>query len=365
MMDFERFVLRIIFAKRQLSIFSIMVGSAFLVLLFFLFFKTFTKYYIQELKLMYPSYYLVKNKTLDHYKIKGFDTSSEIFELNSDGFTISFNKQDHYTLGSVGIRSFPTQHIPSLLSKEPNFQYSDLNNTIFLSSRIYKELSARKNFQGVLYLKSDINGQVHKFFAKEFTLHENTKWVLFANPAAQKIYTDTLFNKVAFYPHNTTMSDDEVVEVLHSHFDNIIYRWDERISLISRALKESMLLVFSWTTVAIIILTTMSILFFARELIDDLIHLTQYAFFYSLSFSRVYISYLLIMNILLMLLLFLAYYLAYTANAFLVQTLWSVEPYQQTSFLIYIGFIFACISSVGLYVQLQKLYSFHRGLMSV
>jgi putative effector of murein hydrolase len=68
-MNFTFYVLRIVFAKRQWVTFFVMLLSTFLIILFFLFFKTFSKYYIDELKLVYPSVYIVKDKKIDSFKV--------------------------------------------------------------------------------------------------------------------------------------------------------------------------------------------------------------------------------------------------------------------------------------------------------
>lgn len=349
-MHFNSFVLRIIFAKKQLSIFIIMFVSAFLVMLFFLFFKTFTTYYIDELKLIYPSIYLVKDKKIDTYKTDNLEVYAEIFELNIDNFSVSLDKKDSFTLGSLGIRSFNRSHAPKMLDK------SDMNSTIYLSQKIYKLLKSQKNFKNELFIKSDVDTKVYKFKVKEFKLHDNSKWILLENSVAAKLYRDDFFNKATFYSTKENYDESALKKRLSEKFSNIIYTWDEHISLVSRALKESMLYLFSWMTIAIAVLSVTSIIFFTRELADDLTHLTRHAFFYAISLKFVYISYLLITNITLIVIILTSYTLAFMINNFVTLSLWNVPSYDDKLFLFYlIGTTFS-ITAVAIYIGLNRLY---------
>ena len=348
-MHFNSFVLRIIFAKKQLTVFLIMFSSAFLVMLFFLFFKTFTMYYIDELKLIYPSLYLIKDKSIDTYKRKDLEVYSEIFEVNINNFYVSFDAKDSFTLGSLGIRSFDESHMPKMLEK------TDADDTIYLSGKIYKLLKNHKDFKGKLFIKSDVDSKMYKFNVKMFELHDNSKWVLLENSVASKLYRNNFFNKATFYfPEDK----DEITlkEELSEVFSNIIYSWDEHISLVSRALKESMLYLFSWMTLAIAILSIAAIIFFTRELADDLTHLTRHAFFYAISLKFVYISYLLIANLTLITIILTSYFLAYIVNNLITLSLWDVPSYSENLFIVYIIGITFLITLVAIYFALNRLY---------
>jgi hypothetical protein len=349
-MHFNSFVLRIIFAKKQLAIFIIMFISTFLVMLFFLFFKTFTTYYIDELKLIYPSLYLIKSNKLETYKVSGLDLYSEIFELNIDNFSISFDQKDNYTLGSLGIRSFNKEHIPKMLKPSSD------GDTIYLSQKIYTLLKGNKNFKDVLFIKSDVDSKIYKFHVQEFKLHDNSKWILFENDVAKKLYRKNFFNKASFYSNKIDYNEADLKEELSKKFSNILYSWDDHISLVSRALKESMLFFFSWMTLAITILSITSIIFFTRELADDLTHLTRHAFFYAISLKFVYISYLLISNITLITVILSSYALAFTINNYVTHSLWNVESYSNNMFLVYIIGATFTITAIALYVGLKRLY---------
>ena len=349
-MHFNSFVLRIIFAKKQLTIFIIMFVSAFLVMLFFLFFKTFTTYYIDELKLIYPSLYLVKDKKIDTYKASNFDVYAEIFELNVDSFSVSFDKKDNFTLGSLGIRSFNKEHTPKMLTKTTD------EDTIYLSQKLYKLLKSNKNFKNKLFIKSDVDSKIYKFHVQEFKLHDNSKWVLFENSVARKIYRDDFFNKASFYSTKKIYNEADEKLALSKKFSNIIYSWDEHISLVSRALKESMLFLFSWMTLAIAILSITSIIFFTRELADDLTHLTRHAFFYAISLKFVYISYLLIANMTLVAVILSSYVLAFSINDFVTLSLWNVSSYSSSFFLVYIIGTTFTITAIAIYIALNRLY---------
>lgn len=347
-MYFNRFVLRIIFAKKQLAIFLIMLVSTFLLMLFFLFFKTFTKYYIEELKLVYPTVYLIKEKKIDNYYLDNLQAYAEIFELNIDNFSVSFDSKENFTLGSLGIRSFPKSHIPKALHG-----LYEKGEILYLSHKIYRELSSNAKFQKELYLKSDVDSKVYKLRVKEFSLHDNSKWILLENSTAAKLFRDNFFNKASFY----SKEDDSALEKrLSKAFKNIIYTWDEHISLVSRALKESMMYLFSWLTAAIAILSISSIVFFTRELADDLTHLTKHAFFYGISLKFVYFSYLLITNGVLILIVVTAYVLAYLANNFISLSLLSLPSYSERLFLVYLVATIFLVTSLGIYFGLRRLY---------
>ena len=348
-MHFNSFVLRIIFAKKQLTIFIIMFVSAFLVMLFFLFFKTFTTYYIDELRLIYPSLYLVKDKKIDAYKMDNIDVYAEIFELNIDNFSVSFDKKDNFTLGSLGIRSFNPKHTPKMLQDSEG-------QTIYLSQKIYRILKSNKHFKDILYIKSDVDSKTYKFNVKEFKLHDNSKWILLENSVARKLYRDDFFNKASFYPIDKDYDEIETKRTLSDEFANIIYSWDEHISLVSRALKESMLFLFSWTTLAIALLSITSIIFFTRELADDLTHLTRHAFFYAISLKFVYLSYLLIANATLIAVILSSYTLAYLVNDFVTISLWNVPSYSSSYFLLYIIGATFSITAIAIFVGLNRLY---------
>ncbi len=349
-MHFNSFVLRIIFAKKQFTIFLIMFISTFLVMIFFLFFKTFTTYYIDELKLIYPSLYLVKDKKIDTYALKELDVYAEIFELNVDNFPLSFDKKESFTLGSLGIRSFDKSHTPKMLDS------TDLNNTIYLSQKIYKLLKNSKKFKNILYIRSDVDSKIYKFKVKEFKLHDNSKWILLSNSVASKLFREELFNKASFYSKDKSSSEEYLKQRLQKAFSNIIYTWEEHISLVSRALKESMLYLFSWVTLAIAVLSVTSIIFFTRELADDLTHLTRHAFFYAVSLRFVYISYLLITNIILITIILTSYTLAYLVNDFITLSLWNVESYSNLQFLLYLIGITFIITAISIYIALNRLY---------
>jgi len=349
-MHFNSFVLRIIFAKKQLTIFIIMFVSAFLVMLFFLFFKTFTTYYIDELKLIYPSLYLVKDKKIDTYKTDSLDVYAEIFELNIDNFSVSFDAKENFTLGSLGIRSFNKEHTPKMLKASNN------GDTIYLSQKIYKLLKSNKNFKDILFIKSDVDSKIYKFHVQGFKLHDNSKWILFENSVARKLYREDFFNKASFYSTQEIYDEKSLKLQLSKLFSNIIYSWDEHISLVSRALKESMLYLFSWMTMAIAILSITSIIFFTRELADDLTHLTRHAFFYAISLKFVYFSYLLITNLILSTIILLSYLLAFLVNDFLTLSLWNVPSYSDNLFLLYLIAITFGITALAIYAGLNKLY---------
>jgi hypothetical protein len=350
-MHFNRFVLRIIFAKKQLSIFIIMFVSAFLVMLFFLFFKTFTTYYIDELKLIYPSLYLVKDKNIDSYKLGKLEVHAEIFELNIDNFSVSFDKKDSFTLGSLGIRSFHKSHTPKMLTPS-----QEQSNTIYLSHKIYKLLQNHKKFKHELFIKSDVDFKMYRFDVKEFKLHDNSKWILLENSVAKKLYRDNFFNKATFYPLDANYDEVSLKQKLSNTFSNIIYSWDEHISLVSRALKESMLYLFSWMTLAIAVLSISSIIFFSRELADDLTHLTKHAFFYAISLRYVYFSYLIITNVTLIVIILTAYTLAFIINDFVTLMLWNVPSYNDSLFLLYIIATTFSITALAIGLGLHRLY---------
>jgi len=348
-MHFNSYVLKIIFAQKQLVIFFIMLVSAFVVILFFLFFKTFTTYYIDELKNVYPSVYLVKTKKIEEYNLENIEADAEIFELNLDNFAISFDGEESFTLGSIGIRSFSKEHIPKSIAN--SFEDRDI---LYVSQKIYALLQETKAFQGKIYLESDIDYKMHAFDVKPFELQDNSKWILLQNSTARKLYRDDFFSKAVFY---SQLSEEEIKKRVRSSFKNIIYTWDEHISLISRALKDSMLYLFSLITIAIGVLSIASIIFFARELADDLVHLTRYAFFYAITLRYVYFSYLFIVNITILVILLVAYALALSLNELITQALWSLSSYDQSSFLFYIFASSFILSAIGLYFWLQSLYN--------
>ena len=350
-MHFNSFVLRIIFAKKQMSVFIIMFVSAFLVMLFFLFFKTFTTYYIDELRLIYPSLYLVKDKSIQSYKLENLEVHAEIFELNIDNFSVSFDKKDSFTLGSLGIRSFHKSHTPKMLDLE-----NKQSDTIYLSHKIYKLLEDHKSFKNELFIKSDVDFKMYRFDVKEFKLHDNSKWILMENSVAAKLYRDNFFNKASFYPLNVDYDEERLKQKLSKAFSNIIYSWDEHISLVSRALKESMLYLFSWMTLAIAVLSISSIIFFSRELADDLTHLTKHAFFYGISLKYVYFSYIVITNMSLIFIILTAYTLAFIINDFVTLILWSVPSYSDSLFFLYIIATTFSITALAIYIGLYRLY---------
>jgi len=348
-MYFNSFVLKIIFAKKQLVVFFIMLISTFVVILFFLFFKTFTTYYIDELKQVYPSVYLVKTKKIEDYALKNIEADAEIFELNLDNFAISFNGNDKFTLGSIGLRSFSKKHIPQSIVHS----FED-KKILYVSQKIYALLKGTKAFKGVVYLQSDVNHHMYRFAVKPFHLQDNSKWILIENTMAKKLYRESFFSKAVFY---SKLSEDEVKQRVENKFTNMIYTWDENISLMSRALKDSMLYFFSLITIAISVLSISSIIFFARELADDLTHLTRYAFFYGISFSYVYISYLFIANIIISTILLIAYFCAFYIDEFITQTLWSVHSYSEYTFLVYLYCASFVLSVFSFYIWLKRLYS--------
>ena len=347
-MHFNRYILKIIFSKKQLVIFIIMFISTCIVMLFFLFFKTFTKYYIEELKLIYPSVYLFKDKPIEYYQFSDIEVKSEIFELNIDNFSVSFNKSESYTLGSLGLRSFHKMHIPKSL--ENIYEHG---NILYVSQKLYTQLQENKNFNGSLYLESDINSKVYLFNVKTFALYDDSKWILLEHSSAKKLYREEFFNKASFY---TSKDEKELKVFLKSKFNKMIYSWEEHISLVSRAIKESMLKFFSMITIAIALLSISSIIFFTRELADDLLHLTKHAFFYAISLRYVFLSYFFISNIILLLIIVSAYFLAFFINDFITQMLWGVDSYDEVFFLIYILGLSSSIATVLLYFGLKRLY---------
>ena len=327
--------------------------STFIVILFFLFFKTYTRYYIDELKLVYPSLYLVKEKSIESYQKEGFEVYSEIFELNLDSFTIALEKNgEAFTLGSLGLRSFHENKVPKIIQKiytqEP---------TLFLSDAIYKQLHKQKDFTNAIYIQSDVDLQWHKVLVKPFTIHDNSKWILLSNKTAHILYRDDFFDKASFY---STLPEKKQKEIIEHSFQNIIYSWDDHITLLNRALKESMQYIFLLITIAILVLSISSIIFFSRELMDDLVQLTEHSFFFGVSFFNVYLAYIVVTNLTIILILLSTYKVAFSVNSFFSHALWDVSSFDGRVFILYIILAIFSVTLVTFYIKIKKLFSFSK-----
>ncbi|SFV58728.1 hypothetical protein MNB_SM-7-1380 [hydrothermal vent metagenome] len=300
--------------------------------------------------MIYPTIYLVRDKSIESYKIEGMNHYAEIFELNVDDFSLSFDTKEEFSLGSLGIRSFERTYAPKIIPKVE--KYADI---IFLSQKLYDRVKEDKNFKGYLFIRSDVDQKFYKFYVKPFVLHDNSKWILFENSAAKKIFQKAFFTKVSFYPtkeYNLKL----LKKRLEKNFSNIIYTWDEHIPLSSRALKESLFFLFLCLSGAIVILSISSILFFSRELFDDVLHLTQYAFFYGYTLLYVYLSYMVIVGAIFIGIIISSYSGAFFLNDILTRYLWDVASYhnEMMLFMIIVG-AFA-LFALAIFALLYRLY---------
>ena len=319
-MSFRHYVAKIIFSKKQLGTYLVMLLSLFLIILFFMFFKTYTRYYIEELKLIYPSLYLVKDKELSCYKVEGSEIYGEIFEQNIDDFLLSFDGRESFVLNGVALRSFPQSHLPLIIK-----DIYQNNDTIYLSNALYNLIKNNPSFHGVIYLPLQKNNELYRSFkVQPFTMHDNSKWLVMQNKTAKKIFSDQLFNKVSYY---TKGDEEELKKKLQLRFHNIIYTWEDYITLSNEAFKESMVYLFLALSVAIVVLGLSSIIFFTKGLVDDLLHLTRYAFFYAHSLVHLYGVYLLFALLLLSVNFLVSYSLAHIAAQALTSELLGVEVY--------------------------------------
>jgi hypothetical protein len=347
------FIIKIVFSLRQALVALIMLGALFSVILFYLFFKTFESYYIDELKAIYPTLYVATSKKVDPNLVHDVVALPEIFELDWSDFVLSFDDGESYSLGSVGMRSFHKHYMPKILQNV----YED-EGSIYVSSSLYELLQSQKGFDGRVTIESDVDNTLHTFHVKEFVLHDDIKWVLMEDVSAKTLYRSSSFDKVVFY---SDMEDELLYETLDPHFTQPLFTWDEHISLSSRALKESMVYVFSLLSIAIVILVMASFFFFAQTILDDLAHITRFAFFYGISRLQVFWIYFVLINLYFFIIYFLAYFLSAGVNSTLVETIWQIEAKNSISFLTLIGWVELCIVlSLGVYIYLSHKVSGER-----
>ena len=317
--DFIRYIVKILFSKKQFAVFFVILFSFTSILMFYLFFHTFKKYYIDELKSIYPTVYIASPKSVEKFNLEHAKVSKEIFNtLFDENFKVSFDANREFSVGCIGFRSFDDNHVPKILNK----LHENTSNAIYVSNILYAQLKNQKKFNNTVFLRSDINDRIYKFRVVPFELHENTKWILMPNSSAKKLFYSSIFDKVVFY---SNIDETQLINKLKKEFKVPVFSWEENISLSNRALKESMMLLFSYLSLAIILIVLISFWFFAQSIVDDLMLLTQNAFFYGARFSMIYVVYIVLLNIYLFSLFCISYLLSYSTNEVLVNILWNVD----------------------------------------
>lgn len=315
--NFLKFASKILFSSQQILVTCIMFFALTSLLLFYLLFKTFETNYIDQLKSVFPNMHIVASTKIDTQTIEEFEISYEIFEQIWTNITIGFNENDFYALSTVGIRSFAPEYIPPILQG-----IYKSTETLYVTQNVYDLMTSQKNFNGKVFIESDIDHKLHSFDIVPFKIQDNKKWILFPNPAAHKLYRKNLFDKAVFY---SKLPDDIALKKLQKTFTKTVFTWDDFISLTSIAVKNSMLFIFTLLSLAIVTLLLLSLIFFAQTLFDDLKQLTRYAFFYGIQKRTLFGLYFLLLNAYLFIIYFLSYGVASLISNTLVQKLWSVE----------------------------------------
>lgn len=212
--------------------------------LFYGFIVDFQAYYINELKGVYPEYFLVTNGITVESPEKELLHRPETFEV-STSFSFAFDAESvKTTLVNVGVRAAEPGMIPAVDGGRLD------EETVYLNAVLYKKVAASPGFSDDSVYIDLYQGGRAKVHLRPFELRGSKGWVVLSTALAEK--AGIIQNVNTVYPQGPV--DEKSLRAVYLDNGQRLSVWHERIPFTSAVFYKILLNVYVVLVIAVLTL---------------------------------------------------------------------------------------------------------------